>query len=164
MRHQRVSKKQVGSLCAEVGEGDGQDPHWRAPRRSRRRSSRRAHAAERRLERKAHQLCRQVAVTLDEVFAECGDSVLRGLHVVDVVPYPDASRLLATVTLVDGRPKAIAPADVLKHLERASGHLRCEITAAVTRKRAPLLLYRVAAPALAEFDNSDEGQPAGLRR
>jgi len=82
--------------------------------------------------------------------------VLQGLHVVNVVPFPDASRLLATVTPVDGRPKAIAPADVLKHLERASGHLRYEITASVTRKRAPLLLYRLAGPALAGFDSDGD--------
>src|SRR4029077_7203628 len=127
MRVDRSSKQEVSSLCAEVSEDDG-DPHRRAPRRSRSASSRRSGVAERGIDRKAHQLCRQVAVTLDEVLAECGDPALQGLHVVNVVPYPDASRLLATVTTVDGRPKAIAPTDVLKHLERANGHLRYEIT------------------------------------
>jgi hypothetical protein len=153
---ERYSKNQVGSLCAEVGEDDGQAPHSRAPRRSRSRRQRQSSSTERGLARKAHQLCRQVALTLDEVLAECGDSVLQGLHVASVVPYPDASRLLVSVTPVDGRPEAISPADVLKHLDRASGHLRCEITATVTRKRAPLLLYRLAAPALAEFGFDDD--------
>ena len=37
----------------------------------------------------------------------------------------------------------------MDHLERASGHLRYEIAASVTRKRAPLLFYRLAEPALA---------------
>lgn len=86
-------------------------------------------------------------MTLDEVLAECGDPELQGLHVANVVPFPDASRLLVTVMPVDGLPGAkIAPVAVLKHLERASGHLRYEVAAAVTRKRAPTLLYRLAEP------------------
>jgi ribosome-binding factor A len=98
-------------------------------------------------DRKAHQLCRQVAQTLDEVLAECGDRVLQCLRVEGVQPFPDASRLLVTVAFIDNRPGTIADiALVLDHLHRASGHLRCEIATAVTRKRAPLLLYRLAEP------------------
>ena len=52
---------------------------------------------------KVCQLCRQVAETLDEVLADCGDGVLRGLRVATVMPYPNASRLLVTVAPVDGR-------------------------------------------------------------
>ena len=91
-----------------------------------------------------------MAETLDEVLADCGDGVLRGLRVATVVPYPNASRLLVTVAPVDGRlaPDA-GPKVVVEHLEKASGHLRHEIAAAVTRKRAPLLLYRLAEPAFA---------------
>ncbi len=153
MRHHIPLKEQVRSLCAELGDDDGQDPHARARRRSRRGSDRRAGPEVRAIERKASQLCRQVAVTLDEVLAECGDDVLQSLHVVNVVPFPDASRLLATVMPVDGQPGAeITPADVLKHLEHASGHLRSEVAAAVTRKRAPSLLYRLAEPALSTIE------------
>ena len=67
------------------------------------------------------------------------------------MPYPNASRLLVTVVPVHGRmaPEA-GPKVVMEHLERASGHLRYEIATAVTRKRAPLLLYRLAEPVLAE--------------
>ena len=46
---------------------------------------------------------------------------------------------------------------VIEHLERASGHLRFEIAAAVTRKRAPLLLYRLAEPA-SRFLNHDQAR------
>jgi hypothetical protein len=96
------------------------------------------------------QLCRQVAETLDEVLADCGDGILRGLRVATVVPCPNASRLLVTVAPIDGRltPEA-GPKVVMDHLERASGHLRYEIAASVTRMRAPLLFYRLAEPALA---------------
>jgi len=154
MRHHLSSKQHVGSLCAELGEDDGEVPQPRARRRSRRGSDRRAGSELRAITRKACQLCRQVAVTLDEVLAECGDSVLQGLHVVNVVPFPDASRLLVSVMPVDGQPgDAFAPVAVLEHLEHASGHLRSEVAAAVTRKRAPSLLYRLAGPSLAKVDD-----------
>ena len=56
-----------------------------------------------------------------------------------------------TVAPVDGRlaPEA-GPKVVMDHLERASVHLRYEIAASVTRKRAPLLFYRLAEPTLAD--------------
>ena len=55
-------------------------------------------------DRKAFQLCHQVAETLEEVLAECGDGVLQALRVLDVEPAPDASRLLVTVA-VDAPPR-----------------------------------------------------------
>jgi len=97
--------------------------------------------------RKACQLCRQVAQTLDEVLAECGDAVLQGLRVASVEPFPDASRLLVSVASIVEKPgKAVKVGSVLDHLHRASGHLRCEVATAVTRKRAPVLIYRLAEP------------------
>jgi ribosome-binding factor A len=90
-----------------------------------------------------------VAVTLDEVLPDCGDGVLQGLRVVEVAPFPDASRLLVTVASVDGKAeREYGPETVLEHLRHASGHLRCEVAAAVTRKRAPLLVYHLAGPPL----------------
>jgi ribosome-binding factor A len=35
---------------------------------------------------------------------------------------------------------------VHEHLTRASGHLRSEVATAITRKRAPMLVYRLAVP------------------
>jgi ribosome-binding factor A len=104
-------------------------------------------------DRKAWQLCRQVAVTLDEVLAECGDGVLRGLRVVGVAPFPDASRLMVTLTSIDDRPGCtIGAGMVLEHLDRATGHLRCEVAAAVTRKRAPVLVYQLVEPKAVEIE------------
>jgi ribosome-binding factor A len=97
------------------------------------------------LDRKALQLCHQVAETLEEVLAECGDSYLQGLRVLDVEPAPDASRLLVTLA-VDGLLDEDLDLDrVHDHLARASGHLRSEVATAITRKRAPVLVYRLAA-------------------
>ena len=104
------------------------------PRRARRALSQAQGA-----DRKAWQLCRQVAVTLDKVLAECGDSVLRDLHVVSVTPFPDSSRLLVTLTSIDDRPGGVIGAgSVLNHLEHATGHFRCEIASAVTGSAARL--------------------------
>ncbi len=97
-----------------------------------------------------------MAVTLDEVLAECRDDVLRDLHVLDVAPFPDASRLLVTVAPVDaGSPGSPGLMAVLDHLQHAGGHLRREVAAAVTRKRAPLLVYRLGGPGL---EGESEGE------
>jgi ribosome-binding factor A len=150
MRHHSPTKAQMRGLCAELGEDDGLDPHWSMRRTGH--SARTHHAGPgpqgRPADRKACQLCRQVAVTLDEVLADCGDGVLQDLRVVGVAPFPDASRLMVTVASVDGKAESDhGPETVLEHLQHASGHLRCEVAAAVTRKRAPMLLYRLAHPA-----------------
>ena len=48
--------------------------------------------------RKALQLCAQVAQTLGVVLAgECGEDLLRELFVTSVVPAPDSSRLLVMI-------------------------------------------------------------------
>jgi hypothetical protein len=148
-KYRGPSHEDVHRLCAATGEGDGVDPHHSRRRPSHRKRGARSELADARLERKVCQLCRQVAETLDEVLANCGDEILRGLRVVTVVPCPNASRLLVTVTPLDGQvlPESSAKA-VASHLARAGGHLRCEIAASVTRKRAPLLFYRLAEPAL----------------
>jgi ribosome-binding factor A len=153
MRHHFPSKVRMRGLCAELGEDDGLDPHLWSRRIGRGGQARRDGSAAplhgRPVDRKACQLCRQVAVTLDEVLPDCGDGVLQGLRVVEVAPFPDASRLLVTVASVDGKAeREYGPETVLEHLRHASGHLRCEVAAAVTRKRAPLLVYHLAGPPL----------------
>src|SRR5262245_16222561 len=151
MRHQFPSKERMRGLCAELGEDDGLDPRLSSARGGSSNRPRRTgpDLSGRPVDRKARQLCRQVAVTLDEVLPDCGDGVLQGLRVVDVAPFPDASRLLVTVASVDGKAEREHGAEsVLGHLQHASGHLRCEVAAAVTRKRAPLLVYRIADPVL----------------
>ena len=153
-RHRGPSVDEVNLCCASISEEDGEDPHHDKWRRAHRKGSASSQGPSGRPERKVCQLCRQVAVTLDEVLADCGDGVLRGLRVATVVPCPNASRLLVTVAPIDGRLRPESgPKIVMQHLERASGHLRYEISSAVTRKRAPLLLYRIAEPALSVVES-----------
>jgi ribosome-binding factor A len=94
-------------------------------------------------DRKTLQLCRQVAETLGSVLAgQCDDVVLQGLDVVDISPAPDASRLLVMVRPLDPEE----PGRVLERLDRASGRLRSEVAAAITRRKTPVLAFRLAAP------------------
>jgi ribosome-binding factor A len=138
MLPRKPSRRQLRSLAAEVHPDDGIDP--RAAVRTGR--PRRTGPARPRADRKTLQLCRQVAETLGDALAGQGDEVLRGLDVVDVTPAPDASRLLVAVRPVPPSE----PLRVLERLDHASGRLRSEVAAAITRRRAPTLAFRIAAP------------------
>ncbi len=132
-----ASRRRLRRLCAEVHPDDGQEPRewWKDGR-----SGRKTH-------RKAWQLCGQVAEALGQALAgDCGDDVLRNLQVLAVEPGPDASRLVVTVR-VDPPSELIRPELVLERLAGASGRLRCAIAAAITRRRTPTLVYRLAVPA-----------------
>lgn len=131
MSPQRPSKKRLRSLCAEVAPEDGTDPRdWlkglHGPKPDR---------------RKARQLCAQVAEALTLRLADEPDDLLRGLDVAGVEPSPDTGQLLVTVRPLPGA--TAEPAAILGALARASGRLRSEVASAITRRRAPLLIYRV---------------------
>jgi ribosome-binding factor A len=138
-------RRELLSACDNLGPDDGVDPRtesrspWDAGR-------------DRVPNRKALQLCGQVARTLAGVFGECGDAVIRELLIESVVPAPNSSRLLVTVSLPGHALGATAqsPADQARrasqHLERAHGLLRAEVATAIHRRRAPDLLFRVVVP------------------
>ena len=108
----------------------GRESRLRSPERG---SSRRDH--------KALHLCRAAQRALSLALSgECGDDVLRSLCVHDVVPAPDASRLL--VRLISP-PSAGQIDDVYARLERVRPLLRRTVAQAVTRKRAPELSFVV---------------------
>ena len=94
-------------------------------------------------DRKAKQLCRQVADTLSLVLAGDGrDELLGCLQVQSVVPAPNASRLLVTVT-ADLGEQVVDTQQVLDRLAVQMGRLRAEVAASINRKRVPLLLFQV---------------------
>ncbi len=128
MSWRKISHRQLLSACAEPTSEDGRDP-----RLDRREGSGKV------ANRKALQLCAQVARTLSGAFAECGDDVLRDLVIESVTPAPNASRLLVTVR----RTVPVETAVVLEHLQRARAKLRTEAAAAINRRRASDLLFRV---------------------
>ena len=95
---------------------------------------------------KAKQLCRQVAETLDQILSgEASDDALRGLRVADVLPAPDTSRLLVTL-LVDCDPVTFNRALIEERLAQCKGRLRSEVASAITRRKAPTLVFEVIGP------------------
>lgn len=92
--------------------------------------------------RKAMQLCGQVADALRTILPGLADEVLHNLTVVSVEPAPNTGRLLVTVA-------GPVPADVTdqatrtERLTTAAGHIRTEVAAAVCRRKAPELVFRV---------------------
>lgn len=96
-------------------------------------------AADRKLERKERQLCRQVQEAVSEALAGIEDDVLLDVWVSAVEPAPDAGRLAVIVEA----PKGVSPDEVLTRLEKFAGFLRAEVASAITRKRVPTLTFRV---------------------
>ena len=87
---------------------------------------------------KALQLCRQVQRILTmELAGFGGDEVLRDVYVAEVAPVEGSSQLLVAVSV----PPNVAVVDVLERLERAAPRLRAAVAAAITRKRAPELMF-----------------------
>ena len=132
MRRRRFSTKLMQSCCDRLAEDDGVDPRtiFRKP-------------TGKVLNRKALQLCGQVARTLGVVLGECGDEVLRNLTVAAVDPAPDSSRLLVTVYSLEGSTDQEA---VVERLGRAYGLLRGEVAAAIHRRKVPELTFRIVNP------------------
>jgi hypothetical protein len=103
--------------------------------------------------RKTFQLCGQVMRTLNEILPGLDDEVLQSLYVKSVLPAPDDSRLLVTVTA--GVPgEVVDPLMVMAHLGHAAANLRSEVAASITRKRAPTLVYEVEAVATGDEQGS----------
>ena len=130
MPFHRPSKKRIRTLCAEVSPEDGTDPRdWlkglHGPK---------SH------DTKALRLCGQVLEILSLQLAAEADDILNDLEVVGVEPVSNTKQLLVTV-----RPSGNSadPSRILEALGRASSRLRCEVASAITRRRAPLLTYRV---------------------
>jgi ribosome-binding factor A len=92
---------------------------------------------------KAAQLCRQASQALSLALADSSDDLLRELTVVSVDPAPDASRLLVTVAPA-ASSAAVSPVELLARLDAASGWLRREVASAITRKRAPELMFTLS--------------------
>ena len=107
-------------------------------------------------DRKTLQLCGQVRKALDYVLSgETGDDLLRQLYVADVLPAPDASRLLATVAPIDPRAD-LDPAQILDKLDRVQPLLRSEVARSINRKKVPDLTFTLAGPA---FGSPEIGDP-----
>lgn len=133
MANPKPAQKRLRTLCAEVDPDDGSDPRLFFRKDGDRKPAR----------HKARQLSKQVGEILGGLLAgSTTDPVLNGLAVVGVEPAPDASTLLVTVArAISSDP--VRTGEILAHLGRAGGWLRSEVAQAITRKKAPMLVYQV---------------------
>lgn len=129
-------REQMLEHCGEIHDDDGVDPReYFKPMRP-----------AGKINRKTMQLCSQVADTLRLVFAgEFDDEILHNLQVLSVDPAPDASQLAVTVC-ADLAAQGVGEEEIRDRLARVSGHLRTQVAAAITRKRAPRLLFHIVRP------------------
>jgi ribosome-binding factor A len=99
MTFNKRTRERMLAHCGEIHADDGIDPRdFFRPTRTQIKEN-----------RKAQQLCRQVAETLAFVLSgETPDEVIGSLQVLSVVPAPDASRLLVTLR-ADTRPELFDP-------------------------------------------------------
>jgi len=122
------------SLCAEVREDDGMNPKDFFRKSSSRRGN----------DRKDFQLCRQVAETLNLVLRSGqNDDLLASVYVASVAPAPNASQLLVCLAPLPG--EHVEERALLEQVRAVVGRLRAEVASAITRKRAPKLLFRFLA-------------------
>lgn len=100
-------------------------------------------SSDRQAQRKARQFCRQVQRVLNLALADrnAGDGIA-GLFVEEASPAPDCGRLLVHVLLPVGCPVA----DAICALRRDTPRIRSEVAMAITRKRAPELIFVPAFP------------------
>jgi ribosome-binding factor A len=140
MATDKRTRRRLRAHCGELNEDDAVDPRdFFAPPKTRSGG-----------DRKTLQLCSQVAETLAFVFAgELEDEMLQELRVEAVVPAPNSSQLAVTLRAAEALDDALAE-EIRRRLDRASGRLRCEVAAAITRRRAPRLVFHVIGPARGE--------------
>jgi ribosome-binding factor A len=132
MKSKQPSRKQMMSSCEEIRPDDGMDPRTFFRKSGRKKTN-----------RKALQMCGEIARTLSQVLAwESGDDLLRSLVVESVEPAPDSTRVLVTLCST----VSVAESEfgqILDRLQRARGRFRTEVATAIHRKRVPEIAFRV---------------------
>ena len=131
MRFRGPLRRDLLSSCADVGPGDGFDPRKDTEKRTGKAPN-----------RKALQLCGQVERALSLSLADSSEDCLRDLLVAQVEPAPDSTRLLITVYAVPSAAAVDRDAR-LAALEHARPRLRREVAAAIHRRKAPELTFRL---------------------
>jgi ribosome-binding factor A len=93
-----------------------------------------------RFHRKDRQLCRQVQRTLEVALLELEDPALLGIHLLEVTPAPDASRLRVVLACARASDRATR-AGISDALNRVGTRLRAAVAQAAMRRRVPELCF-----------------------
>jgi ribosome-binding factor A len=132
MNRKRSHSRDLLSSAAELGSDDGLDPKQLHGKQS--------WSESRQLNRKAQQLCGQVADALRVILPALADEVLQNLMVLSVEPAPHTGRLL--VTVAGPVPTDVTDRDALtERLAKAGGRIRSEVAGAIHRRKTPELVF-----------------------
>ncbi|MDZ4686637.1 MAG: hypothetical protein SH850_16320 [Planctomycetaceae bacterium] len=146
MKRSSRSESILRALCGEPGPEDGLPPATRSPGRS-----------DHKPDRKTWQLCAQVLRALEFALCEaCSHALQQMSHVQSVEPAPDATQLLVTVAVRDAASAAELQ-QLHAELVRCQGRLRSAVAAAITRRKAPSLSFRVVTEASLRSDPLQSG-------
>lgn len=133
-----LSKKQREQLlrehCGVIREDDAIDPrHYFYNKRKSKNKY-----------RKVFQLCRQVSDTLHFVLSE-SNVALEGLTIVDVIPAPDARRMLVMIGISSERSieSASDVEAIMARLKDDVPRLRAEIARSINRRKTPQLAFEI---------------------
>lgn len=130
----RIQREQLLDHCGQIHDDDCIDPQeYFKPGRQLGKA-----------DKKARQLCRQAAHTLDFVLADCDDESMQSLLVASVQPAPDSSRLLVMVE-ANVPPDQFDRSFLLAGLQSQTPRLRAELARSINRKRVPNLIFNVVA-------------------
>lgn len=131
----RKKREQLLTLCGQLNEDDAVDPRefFRKKYRSK--------------DAKAQRLCKQVEETLSLILSgEIADEMLQALEVFSVQPAPNTRRLLVVVRPHEEVSGTVTPDRILDRLAAVQGLLRSEVAGAISRSRAPSLVFEVMWP------------------
>jgi ribosome-binding factor A len=144
----RRQREQLRALCGEIHEDDGVDPRkYFKPAREREQDH-----------RKSRQLCRQVQRTLDLVLSgESRSDLLSHLKIVSVLSGRDSSQLLIAVA-ADVPPEQFDRTQIEAQLALVQGRLRSEVSAAITRRKTPVLTFQLLDPGMGDLNASGEAE------
>lgn len=130
MSIERRLRQQMLQYCLEVHDDDGEDA----------RQILRKKGPRNKVDYKTRQLCRQVLEALSLTIADSRDERLAEIQILAVEPAPDASRLRVIVAAA-GVPDGADSAEFLGCLRDHAARLRCDVAAAITRRKAPHLIF-----------------------
>ena len=149
-----LSKRQREQLlrnCGNINEDDAIDPrtYFKSARQTK-------------MDRKAMQLAKQIAETLQLVLTD-NHSELDGLSVLNVIPAPDSRRMLVTVAWDfsgpsdEEQPNQRDQRDqLMAQLQMHVPRLRAEIAQSITRKKTPQLTFEIVPISSGPRNDSDD--------
>lgn len=131
----KKKREQLLTLCGQLNEDDAVDPREFFRKKYRSKNS------------KALRLCKQVSETLALVLSgELSDEILQALDVFSVQPAPHTRRLLVVVCPSIELRDSVTPDQIVEKLNNVCGFLRAEVAKAISRRKAPTLIFEVVWP------------------